>query len=224
VSPRIIAIGDIHGCLDALVALLAGLEPTAEDRLILLGDYVDRGPDSCGVLDRLLELERQCELVPLLGNHELMMMRGLLDPRERQFWLHYGGQETLDSYGNNLDEIPPSHLEFLGRCRASYETESHLFIHANYLPDLPIDRQPEEIHFWAHLNASPPPPHESGKTVIVGHTPQYSGDVLDYGYLKCVDTHCFGGGWLTALDVESGEVWQTTQSGSLRRDRLAEGD
>jgi len=222
VSFRTIAIGDIHGCWDALTTLLDAVEPAAADRLILLGDYVDRGPDSCSVMNRLLELEKACELVPLLGNHELMMMRGLVDPHERQFWLYYGGQETLASYGHDLYNIPPDHLEFLGRCRASFETDTHLFVHANYVPDLPLDRQPEDMLFWTHLHTSPPQPHRSGKTAVVGHTPQFSGNVLDLGYLKCIDTFCFGTGWLTALDVDSGQIWQATQRGDLRLDRLVE--
>src|SRR4029453_4765190 len=71
---RTIAIGDIHGCAAALGALVAAIEPTADDTLVALGDYVDRGPNSRGVLDELLALAKRCRLVPLLGNHEIMLL------------------------------------------------------------------------------------------------------------------------------------------------------
>ena len=74
---RTIAIGDIHGCSAALRALIAAIEPTADDTLVPLGDYVDRGPDSRGVIDAVLELEKRCRVVPLLGNHELMLLDAL---------------------------------------------------------------------------------------------------------------------------------------------------
>ena len=71
---RTIAIGDIHGCLAALNTLIDAIQPQHDDTLVTVGDYVDRGPDSKGVLDRMLELEKMCNLVPLLGNHEEMML------------------------------------------------------------------------------------------------------------------------------------------------------
>ncbi|MHB8862103.1 MAG: serine/threonine protein phosphatase, partial [Pirellulaceae bacterium] len=84
----------------------------------------------------------------------------------------------------------------------------HIFMHANYIADRDLDDQPEETLFWTHVSSVVPPPHRSGKIAIVGHTPQFSGEILDLGHLKCIDTCCFAGGWLTALDVHSGQVWQ----------------
>ena len=74
--PRIIAIGDIHGCSDALERLLLEIQPESEDVVVALGDYVDRGPNSARVLEVLLELVTECHFVPLIGNHELMMFKG----------------------------------------------------------------------------------------------------------------------------------------------------
>ena len=73
-TPRTIAISDIHGCLAALDTLLAAIEPQPADTLVLLGDYIDRGPHSRGVIERLLALQQKCHLVPLLGNHDEMML------------------------------------------------------------------------------------------------------------------------------------------------------
>ena len=102
---RIYAIGDIHGCreeLDDLLTIIAEEESGAERQLIFLGDYVDRGPDSHGVLERLIELKRsEPDAVFLKGNHEAIMLDFLDDPDESYHWLDWGGQETLESYGVN---------------------------------------------------------------------------------------------------------------------------
>ena len=132
---RTIAIGDIHGCAQALAALIDVLAPTSTDTLVLLGDYVDRGPDSRGVLEKLLDVQRQCSLVPLLGNHEIMMLSVLSGDMPALFWERYGGYETLLSYNGELTGVDASHWEFLRQCRRYFETDTHLFMHANYIAD-----------------------------------------------------------------------------------------
>jgi serine/threonine protein phosphatase 1 len=222
---RIIAIGDIHGCATALRTLLDAIQPGPEDVLVPLGDYIDRGPDSKGVIDTLIELQSVCTLAPLLGNHEEMLFTARLTKGDLRFWLHFGGDETLQSYGwemmritpQNLDMyIPLKHLDFLRSCQAYYETDSHFFIHANYAGDRPLEQQPQEMTRWVSLHEQPPMRHVSGKTAIVGHTAQVTGEVLDLGFLKCIDTYCHGGMWLTALDVLSGQLWQANDFGQLR--------
>ena len=81
----------------------------------------------------------------------------------------------------------------------------------------PMDEQPALMLRWESLRDTIPGPHVSGKTVIVGHTSQKGGEVLDLGHLVCIDTYCHGGGWLTALDVKTREVWQASQAGEVRR-------
>jgi serine/threonine protein phosphatase 1 len=216
-ADRTIAIGDIHGCRSALAALIDAIAPEPSDCLVTLGDYVDRGPDSRGVIELLMELRQQCQLVPLLGNHELMFLRALADESERPFWLNFGGRQTLASYGSDFDAIPAEHMEFLGNCLPYFETESHIFIHANYDPELPLDQHSESIAMWTHLTAAPPAPHVSGKIVVVGHTPQIDGEIRDWGHVLCIDTCCFGGGWLTAIDVVRKDTWQANRLGILRK-------
>src|SRR4051794_4005668 len=142
-TARTIAIGDIHGCSAALDALLDAIEPGADDVIVTLGDYINRGPDSRGVLDRLIKLSSQCRLVPLLGNHDqkLLEARSGLHPTT---WLGMGGIATLDSYGpgRDLSLIPDEHFEFLDGCLDYYETNTHIFVHANYYDDLLMDEQP----------------------------------------------------------------------------------
>src|SRR4051794_17347253 len=96
---RTIAIGDIHGCSAALDALLDAIAPGPQDTLVTLGDHIDRGPDSRGVIDRLLALAYGCRLVPLLGNHEELLLAALRDRVALRRWLTCGGVETLRSYG-----------------------------------------------------------------------------------------------------------------------------
>jgi serine/threonine protein phosphatase 1 len=96
---RTIAIGDVHGCSAALRALLDAVAPAPDDVVVLLGDYIDRGPDSKGVLDLLLDLVGRCQLIPLLGNHEEMVLAALSDHKALEGWLSCGGAETVLSYG-----------------------------------------------------------------------------------------------------------------------------
>jgi serine/threonine protein phosphatase 1 len=220
-QPRTIVIGDIHGCLAALQTILDAIAAGPQDTIITLGDYVDRGPDSRGVIERLLSLAQQTTLVPLLGNHEEMMLTvcagrdDLLDS-----WLSFGGAATLASYGGisttQFVQDYPEHLAFMQNCRLYYEAARHFFVHANYRADLPLDQQPRDFLLWRPLGRSVPGPHCSGKTAIVGHTSQKTCEILDLGYLKCIDTWCYGEGWLTAMEPKTGRVWQADKTGKAR--------
>lgn len=221
---RTIAIGDIHGCADALAALLAAIEPSSENVIITLGDHIDRGLNTRSVLDQLLILSGRCHLIPLLGNHEEALLDALGDRNALRRWLSLGGTDTLRSYGWTpgssrralADWFPQSHQDFLARCQSYYETPGQVFTHAGLVADLPIAEQPALALRWRVTNAATAQPHESGKVVIVGHTPQPSGEILDLGFLVCIDTNCVRGGWLTALDTTTGQLWQVSKSGRLR--------
>lgn len=216
---RTIAIGDIHGCSAALAALIDAIAPRPDDLIVPLGDFVDRGPDSAGTIQMLIELSERCQLVPILGNHD----QAMLDVRDRKVkasaWIGMGGLATLASYGaawGELDKVPEAHFRFLESCRPFHETETHLFVHAQYLADRPLSEQPPEVLRWASLRDGAPRPHISGKQAVVGHTAQKRGEVLDHGHLICIDTFCYGGKWLTAFDVASRRLWQSTPEGRLR--------
>ena len=134
-------------------------------------------------------------------------------------WLRFGGDATLASYDcASPEEFPAAHLDFLRRCRLFHETERHFFVHASYIKELPLAEQPEEVLLWDSLRYRLPGPHCSGKKAIVGHTSQKNGEILDLGYAVCIDTWVYGDGWLTMMDVDTGQVWQADQEGAMRCD------
>lgn len=214
---RRFVIGDIHGCSKALRTLIESIEPESTDEIYFLGDYVDRGPNSKEVVSQIIELQQQCQVVALRGNHEIMLMGVVQKGLDSKMWLDSGGRATVASYGGSLEKIPDSHMQFFRELKPYHENEDSIFVHACYEFHLPMDQQSEEIMYWTHLNHLRPAPHCSGKRVFLGHTPQPGGVVLDIGYLVCVDTYCFGNGYLTAMNIDTHELIQVDKKGFRRR-------
>lgn len=210
-----IAISDIHGCLKSLETLLEVIQPTPDDLIVTLGDYVDRGPDSKGVIDRLLDLQETHNLIHLMGNHEIQMIRALEAEHHLQRFLSgmCGGQDTLDSYGGSFDDIPQEHWDFIRSAELYHELDQHILVHAGLEASLPVSEQGQETYYYQRFHSQEA--HCSGKTVICGHTIQ--GDLpADLGHSICLDTCAYGGGWLTALDLDSEKIWQTNERGKSR--------
>jgi len=215
------AIGDIHGCLDAFNWLLVIASPGRADTLVTLGDYVNRGTDVRGVLDRMLYLKNETNLVALRGNHDAAMLAARASDENLRAWARIGGTATLASYpGHSLDGVPAEHWDFLeNQCRNWYETPTHIFVHATVDPRLPLDKQTEDDLHWNRVNERTKP-HRSGKTVVCGHTSQRSGRPLDLRHTVCIDTGCVYGLWLTCLDVDTGKYWQVNNEGGTRSGKL----
>ena len=130
---RQIAIGDIHGCVKTFRFLVHNeLQVTSDDHLILLGDIIDRGPDSKGVIDEIIALrDRGIRVQVLQGNHEEMMINASQSHERNDYWLRNGGQETLDSFGvKHISEIPISYLDFIRFTELYIETADTIFVHA----------------------------------------------------------------------------------------------
>ncbi len=223
---RYLAIGDIHGCYTALRALVDFVDLQSDDVLITLGDYIDRGPNSRAVIDWLIKFPCEGQLVPIRGNHEIMMMWAREDELARPDWLTYGGVATLNSYPPEtgagtatLADVPEHHWEFMAdTCQAFYEIDSHFFVHANVHPELPLSQQPDDMLYWQRFGTMSA--HESGKIMVCGHTPQVSGIPVSIGHAVCVDTWAYGEGWLSCLDVKTGQYWQANQRGQTREAML----
>jgi serine/threonine protein phosphatase 1 len=222
---RYLAIGDIHGCYDALRTLAAEVPFTRSDTIITLGDYVDRGPNSCAVLDWLIAYAKRGKLVALRGNHEIMMLRARDSEDLVKDWLFNGGDKTLASYSHfgdagRLVDVPDSHWDFLEmQTHPFFETERHFFVHGAALPNYAFDEQPEFMLYWGAFDDRGP--HESGKIMVCGHTPQKTGRPKSIGHAVCIDTWAHGKGWLTCLDVSTGIYWQANQRGERRCGSLA---
>ena len=217
------AVGDIHGCLTALNHLLEVVGPASEDRLVFLGDYIDRGPDSRKVIDRVIELAGVIQAISLRGNHEVMILEARTSSNKLHYWQMYGGNETLASYGVTdiltwTSKIPNEHWDFFKSTVPMYPTDSHIFVHANLNPTLGLNQQPESDLYWRFCHDMRP--HKSGRHIICGHTSQISGKVKEMGYATCIDTYAVGGKWLTMLDVESGDYWQASQTKDIKTGKL----
>lgn len=221
---RTFAIGDVHGCLRQLDALLNRIPLGAGDRLIFLGDLIDRGPESAGVIHRIFGLKINHRVQVIMGNHEQMM----LDARESHAkftdWLQSGGDATLRSYAGTrgtLDDVPIEVWEFLTTELVDFiEDDTHIFVHANAYPDLAMVKQPTYMLRWERCDDLAA--HKSGKTIICGHTPQKSGRPLNLGHGICLDTDACRGGRLTCMEVESGKIWQASADGKVERSHIDE--
>ncbi|MEM7013708.1 MAG: metallophosphoesterase family protein [Verrucomicrobiota bacterium] len=210
---RVLAIGDIHGCLTALQTLAEHVPFRPEsDLLVTLGDHVDRGPDSKGVIDWLLAWKGV--RVSLRGNHEIMMQEARGSSAWVDGWRACGGAEALASYGGGIEDVPQAHWDLINQLLPYYETETHFFVHANVLPELDLADQSDSDLYWSQY--IDPPRHKSGKKMVCGHTSQKDGLPKYNGSAACIDTWVYGKGWLTCLDVERSFYWQANQQGEVR--------
>jgi serine/threonine protein phosphatase 1 len=221
---RTFAIGDVHGCLTQLDALLGAIVLRPDDRIIFLGDLMDRGPDSSGVVKRIRNLRKLYAVTVICGNHE-QMMREARDSHDKfSDWLRNGGDTTLISYAGQrgkLRDVPEEDWEFLTNDLVDFvETDSHIFVHANAYPNMTMTEQPSYMLRWERCERMSP--HQSGKTIVCGHTPQVSARPLNLGYGICLDTNACRGGRLTCMEVYSGTVWQADDSRRVERSHISD--
>lgn len=216
---RVFVVGDIHGCNEELNILLSKLTDeehlTADDRVVFLGDYIDRGPDSKGVIDTLIQFKNKFpDTIFLRGNHEDILLCSL---KLKSNTLGYGSQAHMSnggigfykSYGVDvnipstiytfLNAIPAAHIEFIKDTKLIAECESGVFVHAGIQPNIPLEYQTEETilwvrEYWIQSEVS------IGKTVYYGHTP---GNSISYDlpYKVCLDSGCVFGKYLSCLEI-----------------------
>jgi serine/threonine protein phosphatase 1 len=215
---RIYAVGDIHGCIDRLVAMHEAIAEDLADRpcedttLIHLGDYVDRGTDSAQVVDWLLSgppvpADR---IVNLMGNHEEMMLAAIAgtDNEAASHWLNNGGADSLASWNIGRSappaawaaQIPVHHQEFLRKLDLSHLAPPFMFVHAGIRPGIPLDRQSKHDLLWIRepfLSSKA----DHGAVVVHGHTPKR--DPIVQRNRIAIDTGAVLGGALTCVVLEA---------------------
>ena len=197
-------IGDIHGCSQALADLLKIMEPIdADDTIVFIGDYIDRGPDSKGVIDIILNLRKKhSRIITLMGNHEFMFVNALKGIGVTDF-LAMGGDATFNSYGIPLDslqdigtKIPREHLIFFQDLLLYWEDQDHIYVHAGLQPGVHLTQQSMDWLLWARegfIDLT----YNFGKKVIYGHTP-FDEPKTDDNKIG-IDTGAVYGGHLTCL-------------------------
>jgi len=199
---RIFVIGDIHGCLDMLDTMMHLIDWRPErDRLIFLGDYIDRGRDPKGVIDYILELKKQSNLVECLrGNHEELFL-DFLEGKEIDTFLYNGGESTLASYGNGgRTAIPPEHMDFFNSLKTLIELDEYYIVHAGFRPGVDISMQSQNDLLWIR-DPFIFSEYNFRKKVIFGHTP-FSSPFTMYNKIG-IDTGAVFGNRLTCLELSS---------------------
>lgn len=207
-------VGDIHGHLDKLESLINKLPLTADDRLIFLGDYIDRGPDSRGVISLLLQIKEQYDCVFLCGNHEHIMrdyLQGCL-VYDRELWRLNGGFDCLDSYGivspvpGNVD-VPSEHTAFLQSLKYYHQEPGFVFVHGGLNCDLPLEKNRWNDILWPRSAFYASRYNWSEGVVVFGHTP-FDEPLVQPNKIG-IDTGCAYGGPLTAVRLPEVEFYQS---------------
>jgi serine/threonine protein phosphatase 1 len=217
-NKRLIAIGDIHGCFDPLCELVEQkIRIRKDDRIILLGDYIDRGSHSREVIDYILDLKQDgYDILALTGNHESIMLDSIQNEKTLYNWFMNGGEITLSSFGiESLNELDHKYLEFFKNLLYYYIQDQFIFVHAGFNDDIadPFDDKFQMI--WSRRESYSNPAF-NGKIIVHGHTPipftVCREDVTSHNPVLNIDTGCVydkikGYGHLTALELYTMELF-----------------
>jgi len=212
---KIFAIGDIHGCLSKLEALIPQIDiDSNNDTLVFIGDYIDRGPDSKGVVELVLDLKEKIRTVICLkGNHEQMFLDYVCHDMDKDFYLFNGGDATIASYGYRTTrggekiDVPDSHMSFFRSLLLWYETDDYIFVHAGLRGQTPLKDQDIHDLLWVRhefIRSS----YDFGKTVVFGHTPVSYADPLFLPEKIGIDTGAVYGGPLTCVELPQQKIYQ----------------
>jgi serine/threonine protein phosphatase 1 len=172
---RLFAISDIHGCAQTFRELLEKIGLNQDDHLVLVGDYIDRGPDTKGVIDQILFLrEKGYAITTLKGNHEDLMLEALENEEYLAHWISNGGQDTLHSFGiASPNDLSPFYLDFFRDLKNFHETEEAFFVHAgfNFRAADPLEDKTAMLwirHWYDQLDRE----WLDDRLIVHGHTPQ----------------------------------------------------
>lgn len=217
-NQRLIAIGDIHGCFDSFQKLVEyKIELKKTDKLVLLGDYIDRGSQSKKVLDFIIDLQhKEFDIIPLLGNHEAMLIDAFNDEKLLSKWIQNGGSETLKSFGiKSLKEIDLQYIDFFKGLQFYYSCNNFLFVHAGFNDEI-INPYEDKYHMIWTCKKEYTNPILKDKIIIHGHCPistSICNDIiLSSGNVINIDTGCVYSnkndyGSLTALELNTKRIY-----------------
>jgi serine/threonine protein phosphatase 1 len=217
-NQRLLAIGDIHGCFDQFCELVEQkIRIRKGDRIVLLGDYIDRGYKSREVIDYILDLkENGFDIIALTGNHESMMLDSLPDENTIQNWFMNGGYETMSSFGiESLNDLDGKYLHFFKNLLFYYIQDQFIFVHAGFNDDIINPFEDKFQMIWSRRESYSNPVF-NGKILVHGHTPipftLCREEVLKHNRVINIDTGCvyekWGGyGHLTAIELYTMELF-----------------
>lgn len=211
-SSRIFAIGDIHGCFDQFRTIIRKrIHPSKEDKIILLGDYIDRGSNVKEVIDYIINLKNDgFDVIPLIGNHEAMLIDSLDDSRQLFKWIYNGGTETLRSFGiDSLNDLEEIYVSFFRSLIYYYIYENYIFVHAGFNEKITDPFTDKHSMIWIRTENYTNPLF-TGRTIVHGHNPVSiwecrenvdSGNNVINIDTGCVYPHYEGYGKLTAIEL-----------------------
>ncbi len=197
--------GDVHGCSRSLKKLIDKLPLDHEDRIVFIGDYIDRGPDSRDVIDFLIALSANHNCIFIRGNHEQMLLDYLAGNDDGKLWVFNGMRQTVDSYGG-LSNLPDYHLDFFKSTQFVYEFNKWVFVHAGVRPGVNLKGQNNDDLIWIREEFIYSPEPLKNKTVVFGHTPFFTGPLIHDSKIG-IDTGCVYGGKLTALRMDDMKLY-----------------
>lgn len=210
---KLYAVGDIHASLEHLIRLVGAVPFEPEDRIIFIGDYIDRGPDARGTVDFLLRFRKRFpKSLFLRGNHEDMFEDFLSGSVQyaQGVYLMNGGTETLESYAIDPrgavgpEDFPPEHLQFLLQTSLMHQENGFLFVHAGVRPGVPLEAQSPQDLLWIREEFFLRE-HSLGLTVVFGHTPLRQ-VFQNLPYAIGIDTGAVFGGQLTCVELADGAI------------------
>ena len=200
---RYIAITDIQGELEKLESVLSKIDIRPDDIFVFMGDYIDRGPDSKGVVEKVIEISEQYKTITLMGSHEYALLHAKQDEYYNFLFWNYGGPATVKSYGGHFDNILRTHGDFFRSLKFYHLTDDYLFVHAGIDARYPLEEQ-VETDFVYIRGAFYNRPHNLPQKVIFGHT-EFDEPLIQKDKI-CIDLGCgkYKNAKLCALILDNG--------------------